>query len=183
MRRRGQWGLLGGSSNLNMGNPRTKPSKLANLARSSRGAFDKKGSRQQNEATKRFDSVSRLAALSSGIASQTLSNTPPTIPRVEPVSIPSKVDLQPNVLEPANVQAFTDPLADHLLAQPSPFANSLFHFWVTPQDVANSLLRLYANPYLLTVSNEDQLQKAFSTKSPDDIVQNARLHNKGIHLH
>ena len=51
-----------------------------------------------------------------------------------------------------------------------------------PQDVANSLLRIYANLYLLTVSDETQLQKAFFTSSPDDIVRNAQLPSKGISL-
>ena len=51
-----------------------------------------------------------------------------------------------------------------------------------PQDVANSLLRIYANPYLLTVSSAAQLQKAFATASPDDIVRNAQLPGKGISL-
>lgn len=51
-----------------------------------------------------------------------------------------------------------------------------------PQDVANSLLKIYANLYRLTVSDETQLQKAFFAASPDDIVQNAQLPSKGMSL-
>lgn len=170
----GQWGLLGGSSSSEKA-PKSKSSKLANLARSSRGAFDKRGSKLHANSSTRLDSVSRLASLNSGSRSQRSPVAEVTVPETRPISSLVIVNPQSDALESTNVKAFTDPSADHLIAQPSLFADSLFHLWGVPQDVANSLLRIYANPYLLTVTNEAQLRKAFSTSSPDDIVRNAQL--------
>lgn len=176
----GQWGLLGGSSSPDKGNVKTKPSKLASLARSSKGAFDKRSPRQQYDHSSRLASVSRLAALNSGSKSEQPLTPTPYVPQSGRPSDSSNDDTNADVPDSINVNALTDPHADHLLAQPSILANCLFQLWVVPQDVTNSLLRIYANPYLLTVSNETQLQKAFSTASPDDIVRNARLPSKGM---
>ena len=178
----GQCGLLGGSSNPDKGSVKTKPSKLASLARSSKGAFDKRSSRQQYDHSSRLASISRLAAFNSGSKSEQPPTPPPNFPQSERPSDSSTEDARSDVPNPIDVNRLTDPHADHLLAQPSTLANSLFQLWVVPQDVANSLLRIYANPYLLTVSNEAQLQKAFSTASPDDVVRNAQLPRKGISL-
>jgi hypothetical protein len=100
------------------------------------------------------------------------------VSQTQPASKPVNDNVRVDVHESTDVKAFTDPHADDLLAQPSPLADSLFHLWAMPQDVANSLLKIYTNPYLLTVSNEAQLQEAFSTASPDDIVQNTQLRGK-----
>lgn len=173
----GQWGLLGGSSNSEKA-PKAKSSKLSNLARSSRGAFDKRVSKLLANSSNRLDSVSRLASLNTGSRSQHSPVAEAIVPETKPISNPVVANLQSNLLESTDVKAFTDPSADHLIAQPSLFADSLFHLWGVPQDVANSLLRIYANPYLLTVTNEAQLRKAFSTSSPDDIVRNAQLRKR-----
>jgi hypothetical protein len=126
-------------------------------------------------------SISRLAALNSGSKSEP-SPPPPNVPQSNQPSDSSNEDVRTYIPDFNDINALTDPHADHLLAQPSTFANSLFQLWVMPQDVANSLLRIYANLYRLTVSDETQLQKAFFTASPDDIVQNAQLPSKGMSL-
>src|ERR1700737_1631033 len=56
----GRGGLLGGSSNTKQATKSSKPSKLAKLASSSKGAFDQKGT------SIRTSSSSRLASLKSG---------------------------------------------------------------------------------------------------------------------
>ena len=174
----GQWGLLGGSPNPDKASVKTKTSKLATLARSSKGAFDK---RQQYHPSSRVASISRLAALNSGSKSES-STPPPKVTQSERSSDSSREDAPTYISDSIDINVLTDPHADHLLAQPSILANSLFQLWVMPRDVANSILRIYANLYLLTVSDKSQLQKAFSSSSPDDIVRNAQLPRKGIYL-
>ena len=180
MRAHGQWGLLGGSSNQDKSNAKPKSSKLAKLAQSNRGAFERKGIQRQKQDLGGFESVSRLASLSSSARPQSkLSALPstetPSAP--EPTTQPGITDATTSLIESEDVKASTDLRADHLLAEPSTLANSLFHLWVAPSIAADSLLRIYADPYLLTVSDPSQLQKAFSTASPDDVVRNAQ--NKG----
>jgi hypothetical protein len=178
---RGQWGLLGGSSNPDKGGTSTKPSKLASLAQSSRGAFGKRVSQQQINIPSKLDSVSRLAALSSGASSKKVPAIPPksVTNRNEHVVTPSGNGSQNNVMESDDVKPSTDPCADHLLGYPSVVANSLFHLWVVPQGVADSLLRIHANPYLLIVPNETSIQTAFSSASPDDVIQATQKRAKG----
>lgn len=178
MRGSGQWGLLGGSSNPGKSTTKPKPSKLANLARSSRGAFDNRETKQQTVSS-RLDSVSRLASLNTASRSQQLPVDSNLAPRTEPLPILVNDDVQADISKPSDVNPFTDPSAD-LLALPSLLASSLFRLWVVPEDVASSLLRIYANPYFLIVANETQLRKAFSTSSPDDAVRSAQLRGKGI---
>ena len=180
MRGCGQWGLLGGSSHPDKGGVGGKPSKLASLARSNRGAFGKRSSQQQKQGSGKLDSVLRLATLGSSSRTQELvppDSTTPAIVQVEPIT--SQLNEEPRHILESKVEASTDPPVTQLWAQPSVLANSLFTLWVMPRDVANSLVRIYANPYLLTVSNEAHLKTAFSNPSPDDIVQNARLRSKG----
>ena len=178
---RGQCGLSGGSSGQGKEGSKTKPSKLANLARSSRGAFEKKGLSLQKEPTLKFESVARLASLS---AASRLPQSPAdrvVVPEnrleVSPIRETRFPDAPISEHEPT--EASTDPAPGRLLERPSLFANSLCHLWVVPQDAADILLRIHANPYVLTVSNESQLQKAFSTASPDDVVRNAQRRPKG----
>lgn len=177
---KGQWGLLGGSSHSDKGGANAKPSKLANLAQSSRGAFGKRIS-QQIKVPSKLDSVTRLAALSSGARSKVPGPMPKSIiSRNELTTMPSDDSVQVNVMESDDVKPSTDPCADHLLGHPSVVANSLFHLWVVPKGMADSLLRIHANPYLLIVSNEASIQKAFTSASPDDIVQAAQNRPKGF---
>lgn len=72
------------------------------------------------------------------------------------------------------------PSSDRLLAEPSLLANSLFQFWVVPREAADSLLGIYANFVLLASGGNAQLNSAFSSASPDDIVRNAQRQNRGI---
>jgi len=177
MRAHGQWGLLGGSSNQEKSNAKTKSSKLAKLAHSSRGAFERRGIQRQNQDLGSFESVSRLASLSSSTRPQSQLSAPsrtetPSVP--EATVQPNIIDATTSLIESEAVKASTDLCADHLLAEPSTLANSLFRLRVAPKNAADSLLRMYADPYLLIVSDQSQLQKAFSTASPDDVVRSAQ---------
>lgn len=175
MYRRGQWGLLGGSS-LNPENPtKTRPSKLANLAKSSRGAFEKRSPRKDIK----LDSVSRLATLSSrGQKSLDVALAPSPPSEVESVALEKIESSAPETLKETTVKVTTGPSVDHLLTPPSFLADSLFQVWVKPKDVADPLMRIYADIYFLTVSNASQLQTAFSAPSPDDIVLKAQQQSK-----
>ena len=158
------------------------PSKLASLARSNRGAFDKKGILRQRAAGN-LNSVARLAALSS---------TPPT-PPTSPAAVVLLDDAssqatahkvtESHISESNGAKAFTDPRPDHLLAQESSFANCLFRFHVAPQNAAHLLLGMYTNAHSLAAANDMQSKNAFSTPSPDDVVQRARRPNKGSPFH
>jgi hypothetical protein len=168
----GRGGLLGGSSNTKQATKSSKPSKLAKLARSSKGAFDQKGT------SIRSSSSSRLASLKSGgqkvldgplLSNEAPQEQTPSQPIMETIKdIPHEIPL-----------TSPGPSSDHLIAQPSLLAKSLFQFWVVPHEAADSLLNIYANLYLFTAGNEAQLKSAFSTVSPDDIVKNAQRGNKG----
>lgn len=85
----------------------------------------------------------------------------------------------------ADIQAITpeepppDPSFYHLLAQPSILAKSLFHSWILPNHAANSLTGINTDPFMLIVTKESRLSDAFSTPSPDDVVQNAQMRSKG----
>ena len=177
----GQWGLLGGSSNATRAKP--KLSKLASLAKSNRGASDKNGV-QQKGLSYALDSVARLSSLSSKPRPNLSSSSSVAgVPEQEAASFivderPGRLDQPPNVVE-----APTDHCADHLLAHPSTLADSLFHFWVVPQNTASLLLKIYANTSLLIVGGDAQSKDAFSTPSPDDVVQNAHQRNKGRVTH
>jgi len=165
-----RWGLLGGSSS-GTGN-RGKQSKLANLARSSRGAFDKSAS---TSASTRLSSMSRLATLTS--KSQTrptlpISNrrpsSPPLIPQTD----------SPALLESTPKQSAPDPIPFHLLSPPSLLADCLYCLSLVPRDAATSAVNIQANPYLLIGSTKAQVRKAFANPSPDDIVQKAQSQSK-----
>ena len=176
MRAHGQWGLLGGSSHLENPNPKLKSSKLAKLAQSSRGTFERKGILRQKNDLNSLDSVSRLASLNSTNRNRILPSEPDTeTPYVaERTSQVSAAEPSTSPIEFKDIQASTDLRADHLLAEPSTLANSLFHLWVAPKTAADSLLRIYADLYPLTVSDQSQVQKAFSGASPDDVVRSAQ---------
>jgi hypothetical protein len=179
MRARGQSGLLGGSSRQDKPNATPKSSKLAKLAQSSRGAFEKKAILRQKQDSSSFESVSRLAALSLGSRPPNPSTAVKSETIPEARSQPSAADSIPRVEdESEDLKASTDLRADHLLAEPSMLADSLFRLWIVPKNAADSLSRIYADPYLLTVSDQSQLQNAFSTSSPDDVVQRAQLRGK-----
>lgn len=178
MRARGQWGLLGGSSHQEKSNTKPKSSKLAKLAQSSRGAFERKGTQRQKQDIGAFQSVSRLASLTSSSRPQ----IQPTIPLpdnkmdspTDPTTETSAPDLPNSLVDTEDVKASSDLRAAHLLAEPSTLAGSLFRLWVAQKIAPDSRLKIYADPYLLTVSDQSQLQKAFSTASPDDIVRSSQ---------
>lgn len=168
----GQWGLLGGSSSGRGGN-RGKPSKLANLARSSRGVFDKTAS--TSAPSTRLGSVSRLATLAS--RSQTVTPIPSPPPR--PASLPpTQVDTSALKESPPK-QPPLDPIPSHLLSTPSLLADSLYYLSLIPRQAAASILNIQANPYLLIGATKAQVQTAFANPSPDDIVQKAQSQSKG----
>jgi len=176
----GQWGLLGGSSKMSKEPAKQKPSKLAALARSSRGAFEKKlDANRVSAAGVNLESVVRLSSLSSRppppevpVLAQTSSKDPTDSTKVDELSLEAKSLRQS--------ESSIDPCSDNLLAPPSFFALSLFCSYVVPRGAAESLLKIYTNPLLLTGTGEAQLKKAFSTASPDDVTENALLRNKGI---
>jgi hypothetical protein len=180
MRTRGQWGLLGGSSNLDKQSGKSKQSKLANLARSSRGAFERKGIIYHKANHDNMDAVSRLAALNSASqAQQPVPSSPSSdLPRRESLSRRSDSAPLNEAQKPKHVDVSTDPHCDHLLAHPSILAKSLFQLWAVPRDMNALLHGMYANFFFLTVSNESQVKDAFSTASPDDIVLDAQSHKK-----
>jgi hypothetical protein len=167
----GQWGLLGGSAT-GRGSTRGKPSKLASLARSSRGAFDKSASTPSPST--RLGSVSRLAALSS--RSQSVTPVPSPSPR-PPSPLRPQLD-DPVLPEASPKQTAPDPIPTHLLSTPSLLADSLYYLSLIPRQATASLCNLQANPYLLIGSTKAQVQKAFSNPSPDDIVQKAQSKTK-----
>ena len=181
MRARGQWGLLGGSSHHEKSDIKPKSSKLSRLAQSSRGAFERKGTQRQKQDIGTFQTVSRLASLTSSSRPQIQPTKPspnnkmasPTDPTTE-TSAPDPPNPPNSLLDTEDVKVSSDLRAAHLLAEPSTLAGSLFRLWVAQKDAPDSLLRLYADPYLLTVSDQSQLQKAFSTASPDDIVRSSQ---------
>ena len=178
MHARGQWGLLGGSSHHEQSNMKPKSSKLAKLAQSSKGAFERKGIHRQKQDPGTFESVSRLSSLSLSSRPQLQRTKPPLVKDIVPATEP-KVEASPSdpmhhPIESENRNASTDLRAADLLADPSTLADSLFRIWVAPENTPDSLLRIYADPYLLTVSDQAQLQKAFSSASPDDVVRSAQ---------
>jgi hypothetical protein len=171
--------LLGGSSNAR--NAKARPSKLASLAKSTRGAFEKKEI-QQKAPSSSLGSVARLSSLSSNARpkNDSASLPPAQTPLQEPSSTvvtdgSGHVDHHPRSVEPS-----TDPRADDLLAQPSTLAKSLCHISVIPHSSARLLLKIHANTSLLTAGSEGQLKNAFAAPSPDDIVQNAQRRVKGF---
>lgn len=178
MRARSQWGLLGGSAHQEKSNIKPKSSKLAKLAQSSRGAFERKGIERQKQDIGPFESVSRLASLTSSSRPQIRPIAPPPNNKM---ASPTGCTTETSAPEPPSslvdtedVKASTDLRAAHLLAEPSTLADSLFRLWVAQKNAPDSLLRICADPYLLTVSDQSHLQKAFSTASPDDIVRSAQ---------
>jgi len=178
MRARGQWGLLGGSSHQDKLNVKSKSSKLAKLAQSSKGAFERKGIQRKKQDIGTFESISRLASLTSSSCPHILPAAPPPTNKMasgaDPVAETSDLDPPNSLIDSEDVKAPTDLRAAHLLAEPSTLADSLFRLWVAEKNAPDSPLRIYADPYLLTVSDQSQLQKAFSTASPDDIVRSAQ---------
>jgi len=176
----GQWGLLGGSSKMRKEAPKPKPSKLATLARSSRGAFEKKiDANRDSAATVNLESVARLSSLSSRrppVGAPVLSQPPSK----DPTDSIKVQEFSQEATSLGKSQSSTDLCSDNLFALPSCFATSLFYSYIMPRGVAESLLKIYTNPFLLTGTDEAQLKRAFATASPDDVTQNALLRNKGI---
>ena len=150
-----------------------KSSKLANLVRSSKGAFQPKG-QQLKSTLERTNSISRLAPANS--EAQKFSDKSPqsdeTIPKVH--ETPSQSTTEPTKEVPPNIPLVSaESCSDHLLSQPSVLAKSFFNFRTVPNAGTDSLLRIH--PDLFTLGgNEAQLKMAFSTPSPDDIVKNAQ---------
>jgi hypothetical protein len=160
--RGGKGGLLGGSS---------KPtSKLANLAKSSRGTFGKRGLR--TDETGKLTSVSRLSTLTSAgrrIPVQESSD----IASGSTVELPvERKDSPATVAVPASPP--TEPRRD-LLSPPSSLACSLFQVILPQEHKTDFLCRIYADFYPLT-----DVQTAFATASPDDVVRNAQRGTRRI---
>jgi hypothetical protein len=130
----------------------------------------------------RLDAISRMSALKSG--DQKVSNphriyNASNAQEHEDLSQPGPKPRDDLLASYEETLTSVGPSSDRLLAEPSLLANSLFQFWVVPREAANSLLRIYANHFLVAAGSNAQLNSAFSSASPDDVVQNAQRQSKG----